>query len=91
MVITLLNPKAILFYMAFLPLFIEPVRHQGLVTFAFMAVTVAVVTFLYGLAAVLLTHKLTERMRANPRAANLLERWAGACRLGFGIKLAAMR
>ncbi len=52
---------------------------------------VAVVTFLYGLAAVLLTHKLAERMRANPRAVDLLERLAGACLLGFGIKLAAMR
>jgi len=91
MLITLLNPKAIVFYMAFLPLFIDPVSHQGLVTFAFMAVTVAVVTFLYGMAAVLLTHKLAERMRANPRVANLLERLAGACLLGFGIKLAAMR
>lgn len=91
MLITLLNPKAIVFYMAFLPLFVDPVKHQGLVTFAFMAATVAVVTFLYGLVAVLLTHRLAERMRANPRVANLLEWLAGACLLGFGIKLAAMR
>ncbi|MDH0289908.1 LysE family transporter [Pseudomonas sp. GD04087] len=91
MLITLLNPKAIVFYMAFLPLFVDPVKHQGLVTFAFMAATVAVVTFLYGLIAVLLTHRLAERMRANPRVTNLLERLAGACLLGFGIKLAAMR
>ena len=41
MMITLLNPKAIMFYMAFFPLFVDPVRHQGVVTFAFMAVTVA--------------------------------------------------
>jgi leucine efflux protein len=27
--ITLLNPKAIVFYMAFFPLFIDPARHQG--------------------------------------------------------------
>lgn len=27
--ITLLNPKAIVFYMAFFPLFIDPVAHQG--------------------------------------------------------------
>ena len=39
--ITLLNPKAIVFYMAFFPLFVDPARHQGLVTFAVMAVTVA--------------------------------------------------
>lgn len=66
-------------------------KHQGIVTFAFMAATVAVVTFLYGLIAVLLTHKLAQRMRANPRIANLLERLAGVCLLGFGVKLVAMR
>ncbi|MBF8722534.1 LysE family transporter [Pseudomonas guariconensis] len=91
MMITLLNPKAIMFYMAFFPLFVDPVRHQGVVTFAFMAVTVAALTFLYGLVAVVLTHHLAERMRANPRVSNLLERLAGACLVGFGIKLAAMR
>ncbi|WP_095156713.1 LysE family transporter [Pseudomonas sp. Irchel 3E13] len=91
MMITLLNPKAIMFYMAFFPLFVDPVKHQGLVTFGFLAATVAVVTFLYGLIAVVLTHKLAERMRANPRISNLFERAAGACLVGFGIKLAAMR
>ncbi|MNE41622.1 Leucine efflux protein [compost metagenome] len=89
--ITLLNPKAIMFYMAFFPLFVDPVKHQGLVTFGFLAATVAVVTFLYGLIAVVLTHKLAERMRANPRITNLFERLAGVCLVGFGIKLAAMR
>ncbi|MGB9088577.1 MAG: LysE family transporter [Pseudomonas farsensis] len=91
MMITLLNPKAIMFYMAFFPLFIDPVKHQGMVTFAFMAVTVATVTFLYGLVAVLLTHHLAERMRASPRVSNVLERLAGACLVGFGIKLAALK
>lgn len=91
MMITLLNPKAIMFYMAFFPLFVDPVRHQGVLTFGFLAATVAVMTFIYGAIAVLLTQHLAERMRANPRTANLLERLAGACLLGFGIKLAAMR
>jgi leucine efflux protein len=35
--ITLLNPKAIVFYMAFFPLFVDPARHQGMLTFGVMA------------------------------------------------------
>ena len=42
--ITLLNPKAIVFYMAFFPLFIDPATHRGLPTFAAMAATIALIT-----------------------------------------------
>lgn len=86
--ITLLNPKAIVFYMAFFPLFVDPAKHQGLLTFGAMAVTVAFLTFLYGLTAVLLTHFLAERMRANPAIGRVLEKLAGVFLIGFGIKLA---
>ena len=87
LVITVFNPKAIIFYMAFFPLFIDPHRHQGLITFGFMAVTIMALTFLYGLLIVLLTHFLAERMRANPRIARVLEKLAGLCLVGFGVKL----
>ncbi|GAB3662764.1 LysE family transporter [Ramlibacter alkalitolerans] len=90
-VITLLNPKAIVFYMAFFPLFVDPQQHQGLLTFGVMAATIAVLTFAYGLAAVLLTHFLAERMRANPAIARWLEKFAGLCLIGFGVKLAVSR
>lgn len=86
--ITLLNPKAIVFYMAFFPLFVDPARHQGLVTFGAMAATVAALTFLYGLTAVLLTHFLAERLRANPRITRVLNQLAGIFLIGFGVKLA---
>ncbi len=86
--ITLLNPKAIVFYMAFFPLFVDPAEHQGLVTFGAMAVTVAFLTFLYGLIAVLLTHFLAARMRANPKIGRTLEKLAGVFLIGFGVKLA---
>jgi leucine efflux protein len=88
MVITLLNPKAIVFYMAFFPLFVDPARHQGLVTFGAMAATIAVLTFAYGLVVTLLTHFLAERMRANPVIGRVLEKVAGIFLIGFGIKLA---
>ena len=86
--ITLLNPKAIVFYMAFFPLFVDPGRHQGLLTFGAMAATIASLTFIYGLVVVLLTHNLAERMRANPIVGRVLKKLAGVFLLGFGIKLA---
>ena len=86
--ITLLNPKAIVFYMAFFPLFVNPATHRGLVTFAAMAATIATLTFLYSLVVVLLTHFLAERMRANPTVARVLEKTAGVFLIGFGVKLA---
>lgn len=89
--ITLLNPKAIVFYMAFFPLFVDPTRHQGLVTFGVMAATVAALTFAYGLVMVLLTHFLAERMRARPWITRSLEKLAGVFLIGFGVKLAVSK
>ncbi|MEI6836586.1 MAG: LysE family translocator [Alcaligenaceae bacterium] len=89
--ITLLNPKAIVFYMAFFPLFIDPVRQQGLLTFGFLAITIAALAFIYGLIATLLTHFFAERMRRNPRAGFVLEKLAGLCLIGFGVRLVFTR
>ena len=86
--ITLLNPKAIVFYMAFFPLFVNPQTHLGLVTFGAMAATIAALTFAYGLIVTLLTHRLAERLRANVRITQGLQKLAGVCLIGFGMKLA---
>jgi leucine efflux protein len=56
-----------------------------------MAATIAILTFAYGLIVVLLTHHLAERMRANPVIGRALEKVAGLCLLGFGIKLAVSK
>ena len=87
MLITLLNPKAIVFYMAFFPLFVDPARHQGLLTFGVMAATIATLTFLYCLTVILITHFAADRMRASPRVAVWLNRIAGTMLVGFGVKL----
>ena len=87
-VITLLNPKAIVFYMAFFPLFVDPAKHQGLVTFGAMAITIAALTLAYCVTVILLTHFLAERMRANPRITQVLNKLAGVFLIGFGVKLA---
>jgi len=88
LLITVLNPKAIVFYMAFFPLFVDPTIHLGLITFGVMAATIAALTFMYGLVVVLLTHHLAERLRANPLVGVMLNKVAGALLMGFGLKLA---
>ncbi|HSW06416.1 LysE family transporter [Aquabacterium sp.] len=91
LMITLLNPKAIVFYMAFFPLFVDPAQHQGVTTFAFMAATIATLTFLYALIVVLLTRRFAQALRASPRVTRWLNRVAGGLLVGFGLKLALSR
>ena len=88
LVITLLNPKAIVFYMAFFPLFIDPVKHQGMTTYLALTMTSGALMFLYGLTSVMLTYFLASRFRANPLLGRALEKIAGVCLIGFGLKLA---
>ncbi len=85
--ITLLNPKAIVFYMAFFPLFIDPAQHQGAVTFVAMAATIAVITLAYGLTLCAFANAVSAQVRAHQRLARGLEKLAGVFLVGFGIKL----
>ncbi|MDN5681847.1 MAG: LysE family transporter [Ewingella sp.] len=87
-VITLTNPKPILFYVMFLPLFIDPVHSQGLLTFATLAGTAAVLTLLYGAIMIALTSSLAETVKARPGMIFLLEKTAGLFLTIFAIKLA---
>jgi threonine/homoserine/homoserine lactone efflux protein len=87
MLITLLNPKAIMFYLAFFPQFIDPVNHQGWVTFAVMAVTIAGLGFVYCFGVVWVTHNMTERIRAHPKLSTGLQNLAGLCLIGFGLRM----
>lgn len=85
--ITLLNPKAIMFYMAFFPLFIDPATHQGALTFATMAATIATITLVYCLTLCACAHALATRLKAHRPLTRWLERLAGVFLIGFGIKL----
>jgi leucine efflux protein len=85
--ITLLNPKAIVFYMAFFPLFIDPATHRGASTFAAMAVTIAVITAAYGLALCAFAQAVSKQVSAHKKVARGLERLAGLFLVGFGLRL----
>ncbi len=85
--ITLLNPKAIVFYMAFFPLFIDPAQHRGMVTFGAMALTIAAITLAYGLLLCAFANLVSAQVRAHKRLVRALERLAGVFLVGFGVRL----
>ena len=85
--ITLLNPKAIMFYMAFFPLFIDPQAHAGFFTFGVMALTVAALTFLYGLVICVLAQRLSSRLQQRPWIGSALQKIGGGLLVAFGLKL----
>ena len=87
LVITVLNPKAILFYMAFFPLFIDPAAGQGYLTFVVMAATIAALTLAYGVAVVLAAERLIAWAGRNAEAHLWLNRGTGMLLILFGLKL----
>jgi leucine efflux protein len=87
LLITLLNPKAIVFYMAFFPLFIDPADHRGATTFVAMAVTIAAITATYCLLLCAFAQAVSAQVKAHRTLARVLERLAGALLVGFGIRL----
>ena len=88
LLITLLNPKAIVFYMAFFPLFIDPASHRGAPTFAAMALTIAVITALYCLVLCAFAQAVSQKVRSHKRLALALQRVAGLFLVAFGLRLA---
>ena len=87
LIITLLNPKAIVFYMAFFPLFINPSTHRGAITFGVMAATIAVITAIYCLCLCRFAQAVTANLKAHRRVAQALEKLAGLFLIGFGLRL----
>lgn len=85
--ITVLNPKAIAFYMAFFPLFLKPGQHPSLLTFSFMALTIAGLTAVWCLSLCACAHGLRTFFRVRPSLGTWLQRGAGACLIGFSWRL----
>lgn len=91
MLITVLNPKAIVFYLAFFPLFIDPQQHRGLLTFAVMAFIAAFLTFLYGLLLCSVAIRVSASWGGRPRLGRWLNRLAGLVMIGFGLRMILVR
>jgi threonine/homoserine/homoserine lactone efflux protein len=87
LVVSLTNPKVILFFVAFFPLFISPGASS--LTLVAMMLHVSLISALYQGLLVLLGDAAASRLKAIPMARTIATRVAGVALLGFGIKLAA--
>jgi len=85
--VSLTNPKVILFFVSFFPLFLKP--QASTATLAVMMLHVTVISLLYQGALVLVGNKVAAALRNIPSARRLATRLAGLALIGFGIKLAA--
>jgi len=84
--VSLTNPKVVLFFVAFFPLFLRPGSSNS--TLAAMMAHVTIISFLYQVGLVLVGNAVARRLRAIPSARRIATRLAGIALIGFGVKLA---
>lgn len=82
-----LNPKPIIFYMAFLPQFIDPAHSALLQSLAMAAMHFTIAMVWQGILVVMVDR--ARSLLARPRVSKVMDTVTGALLLGFGAKLAA--
>lgn len=85
--VSLTNPKVMLFFVAFFPLFLRPDAPGGALV-ALMA-HVTLLSLLYQAGLVLIGNAVARRLKAYPFARRLATQLAGIALVGFGLRLAA--
>lgn len=84
--VSITNPKVMLFFVAFFPLFLRPDATE--MTLVAMILHVSLISLVYQALLVLLGNTLTLKLKAFPLARKIATRLAGIALVGFGIKLA---
>lgn len=83
-----LNPKVGLFFLSFLPQFINPNQNYGAIPFLILGATFLTTGTLWCLFLTMAAASMTRTFRQNPMAGTLLQKISGLIFIGFGIKLA---
>lgn len=84
-----LNPKVALFFLAFLPQFVDPARGSVVVQMLILGATMAVMDTLYELALVSVLYRMRDRLVGNQRFMAWQSRISGVILIGLGLRLAA--
>lgn len=91
MVTNVLNPKVILFFLAFIPQFVRADAPQKTFGFLLLGVAFAVISMGWNSGTAFLAGTLARRAGNNPRVRLWLERTVGATFVALGLKLALTR
>jgi threonine/homoserine/homoserine lactone efflux protein len=83
-----LNPKVALFFMAFLPQFVDPAAESRVLAFLFLGAVFIVNGTLWCLVLVWGASTMSRKLLGNPTTGVLLQRAAGAIFVGLGARLA---
>src|SRR3954452_10975943 len=86
-----LNPKVALFFLAFLPQFVDPAAGPALAQIVLLGLLFDLQGTLVNVAVALLASGSTARLRANARAVSLLQRLTGAVFVALGARLAVAK
>jgi len=84
----ILNPKVALFFLAFLPQFIDPSYAENYLPFLILGITFLTTGTIWCLILALFASKLSNRIRKNYKIKNWLDKITGVLFLTLGIKLA---
>lgn len=84
----ILNPKVAIFFLAFLPQFVDPARGNIVIQFLLLGFTMALLDALYECAISWGTHRLRDTVFANPRYRAWQNRISGGVMIALGARLA---
>ena len=87
----ILNPKVALFFLAFLPQFVDPQRGSVFAQFVILGCLLAVLDIVYETMLVLIASVLRNWLTGNERFAVWRQRVTGAVLIGLGVRLALLR
>lgn len=89
LLVDVLNPKVALFFLSFLPQFIEPQNQYGALPFILLGLTFILTGTIWLLILVCFSASITTLLRQSSAAAKLMDKVCGSIYLLLGIKLLA--
>jgi RhtB (resistance to homoserine/threonine) family protein len=87
----ILNPKVALFFLAFLPQFIDPASSMKIAAFVLLGLTFVTTGTIWCLILAWFASALSERLRANETIAQWMNRVAGALFVFLGLRLVTVK